>query len=186
MPADHSGTVSRPLMTGDQRAKTSDQSTAQTADSRISISIRVKRLPRQGPSTQIRVPIDDTHTRHFWYACYKPAPGRDAPVQDEVPVYNVIWQDDNGEFIVDFVDGGDIMACVTQGAIADRTRETLGASDGQKVGGVSPSACPSDSPSGRRTGLRTGSRTAKSCCVQSLAPAARGHRQHSAALSMES
>ena len=30
---------------------------------------------------------------------------------------------------MDFVDGQDIMACVSQGPIADRTRETLGASD---------------------------------------------------------
>ena len=28
---------------------------------------------------QIRVPVDDTHTRHYWYACYEPAPGRTAP-----------------------------------------------------------------------------------------------------------
>jgi 5,5'-dehydrodivanillate O-demethylase oxygenase subunit len=78
---------------------------------------------------QFRVPMDDTHTRHYWYACYEPAPGRTAPLQPEVPLYEVQWRDANGEFIVDFVDGGDIMACVTQGAIADRTRETLGASD---------------------------------------------------------
>lgn len=78
---------------------------------------------------QFRVPIDDTHTRHYWYACYEPAPGRVAPAQEEVPLYDVKWRHANGDFIVDFVDGGDIMACVTQGPVADRTRETLGASD---------------------------------------------------------
>jgi 5,5'-dehydrodivanillate O-demethylase len=77
---------------------------------------------------QIRVPIDDTHTWHVWYSCYR-IEGVDAPPQPEVPLYDVPWRDANGDFIVDFVDGGDIMAWVTQGAIADRTREMLGASD---------------------------------------------------------
>jgi 5,5'-dehydrodivanillate O-demethylase len=44
-------------------------------------------------------------------------------------VYDVPYLDAEGEFIVDNVDGQDMMAWVTQGAIADRTRENLGASD---------------------------------------------------------
>jgi 5,5'-dehydrodivanillate O-demethylase len=51
------------------------------------------------------------------------------PPQPRVPLYDVPWRDGRGGFIVDFVDGGDIMAWVTQGGIADRTRETLGSSD---------------------------------------------------------
>jgi 5,5'-dehydrodivanillate O-demethylase len=78
---------------------------------------------------QIRVPVDDTHTLHFWYSCYQPAPDKKAPPQAEVPLYEVPWQDAEGEFIVDFVDGGDIMVWVTQGQIAERTRELLVASD---------------------------------------------------------
>jgi 5,5'-dehydrodivanillate O-demethylase len=78
---------------------------------------------------QIRVPVDDTHTLHFWYACYLPAPGRSAPPQSQVPVYDVPWQDADGKFIVDFVDGGDIMTWVTQGPIADRKKEMLVGSD---------------------------------------------------------
>jgi 5,5'-dehydrodivanillate O-demethylase len=78
---------------------------------------------------QIRVPVDDTHTMHYWYACYRPAEGVAVPSQDEIPVYEVPWRDGNGEYLVDFVDGQDIMAWVTQGPIADRTRETLGSSD---------------------------------------------------------
>jgi 5,5'-dehydrodivanillate O-demethylase len=78
---------------------------------------------------QIRVPVDDTHTLHFWYSCYHPAPGTAVPHQERIPSYQVPWQDDQGEFIVDFVDGQDIMAWVTQGPIADRTREILGYSD---------------------------------------------------------
>jgi 5,5'-dehydrodivanillate O-demethylase len=78
---------------------------------------------------QIRTPVDDTHTLHFWYACYKPAAGKIVPEQREIPVYEVPWRDKDGRHIVDFVDGGDIMAWVTQGPIADRTRELLVGSD---------------------------------------------------------
>lgn len=78
---------------------------------------------------QIRVPVDDTHTMHYWYACYVPPPGVEAPRQTNVPAYEVSWRDASGDFIVDFVDGGDIMAWVSQGPIADRTRELLVASD---------------------------------------------------------
>lgn len=78
---------------------------------------------------QIRVPIDDTHTRHYWYACYRAAPGQNAPRQNLIPTYDVPWRNPDGSYIVDFVDGQDIMACVSQGPIADRTREQLGASD---------------------------------------------------------
>lgn len=78
---------------------------------------------------QIRVPVDDTTTRNYWYSCYRPAAGVCAPAQDEIPLYEVPWRGPDGEFLLDFVDGGDIMACVSQGPIADRTRERLGSSD---------------------------------------------------------
>ena len=77
---------------------------------------------------QIRVPMDDTHTLHFWYSCYK-IPQHKESIQTEIPVYEVPWRDTSGNFIVDFVDGGDIMAWVTQGPIADRTKEMLVSSD---------------------------------------------------------
>ncbi|MFO0745792.1 MAG: Rieske 2Fe-2S domain-containing protein [Myxococcota bacterium] len=83
---------------------------------------------------QIRVPVDDTSTLHLWYACYRAPPGRSAPPQTAVPIYDVPWRDEYGKFITDFVDGGDIMAWVSQGPIADRTRELLVSSDrGLKV-----------------------------------------------------
>jgi len=78
---------------------------------------------------QIRVPVDDTSTAHYWYSCYRSPTGAAAPRQDEVPLYDVPWRKPDGGFLVDFVDGGDIMACVTQGPIVDRTRENLGSSD---------------------------------------------------------
>jgi 5,5'-dehydrodivanillate O-demethylase len=66
---------------------------------------------------------------HYWYSCYRPPGGVAAPRQEGVPAYEVSWRDEQGGFRVDFVDGQDIMAWVTQGPIADRTRERLGASD---------------------------------------------------------
>jgi 5,5'-dehydrodivanillate O-demethylase len=75
------------------------------------------------------VPVDDTHTLHLWYSCYLPAPGAPPIEQDVVPVYDVPFRDGNGDFIVDYVDGGDIMTWVSQGAIADRTRELLSDTD---------------------------------------------------------
>jgi 5,5'-dehydrodivanillate O-demethylase len=80
---------------------------------------------------QIRVPIDDTHTLHFWYNAYVPLGGQPVPQRllDEVPVYEVPFMDANGEHLLDHVDAQDIMAWVTQGPIADRTSESLGASD---------------------------------------------------------
>jgi 5,5'-dehydrodivanillate O-demethylase len=80
---------------------------------------------------QIRVPMDDTHTLHLWYNAYVPLNG--APVSrkllDEVPVYDVPFLDAQGNYLIDLIDAQDIMAWVSQGPIADRTRETLGAQD---------------------------------------------------------
>lgn len=78
---------------------------------------------------QIRVPVDDTHTWHLWYACYCPADTQQEVTQSVIPLYEVPWCDEQGQHLVDFVDGQDIMACVTQGAVADRTREILASSD---------------------------------------------------------
>lgn len=78
---------------------------------------------------QFRVPIDDVTTMHYWYSCYLPPPEKHAPQQDVIPLYDVPWQNPDGSFITDFVDGGDIMTWVTQGKIADRTREMLVSSD---------------------------------------------------------
>lgn len=82
-------------------------------------------------SFQMRVPVDDHHTLHLWYNAY--IPPRDAIVPThllaKVHIYDVPFKDTHGEFIVDNVDGQDMMAWITQGAVADRTRENLGSSD---------------------------------------------------------
>jgi 5,5'-dehydrodivanillate O-demethylase len=82
-------------------------------------------------SFQIRVPVDDEHTLHLWYNAYVPPEGVAVPsrLTERVHVYDVPFRDAAGEFIVDNVDGQDMMAWITQGPIADRRRENLGASD---------------------------------------------------------
>jgi 5,5'-dehydrodivanillate O-demethylase len=50
-------------------------------------------------------------------------------LRERVWLYDVPYVDEHGEFILDNIDGQDMMAWITQGTIADRTRENLGASD---------------------------------------------------------
>jgi 5,5'-dehydrodivanillate O-demethylase len=76
----------------------------------------------------IRVPIDDENTWALWYTAYCPG-GR--PVTDPGPVtsYEIPWRRPDGDFLLNNVEGQDIMAWVTQGRIADRTQEHLGTVD---------------------------------------------------------
>ena len=59
------------------------------------------------------------------------APGADVPERllRDTPVYDVPFMDENGDYLLDLVHAQDIMNWVTQGPIADRTKENLGASD---------------------------------------------------------
>ena len=77
------------------------------------------------------VPVDDTNTLHFWYHAYVPPEDAEVPphLLDRVPVYEPPVKDANGEYLLDYIHAQDIMAWVTQGPIADRTKEKLGASD---------------------------------------------------------
>jgi 5,5'-dehydrodivanillate O-demethylase len=82
-------------------------------------------------SFQMRVPVDDTHTMHLWFNAYVPPQGVAVPehLLEKVHTYEVPFMDDKGEYIVDNVDGQDMMAWISQGAIADRSLENLGATD---------------------------------------------------------
>ena len=82
-------------------------------------------------SFQMRVPVDDTHTMHLWFNAYVPPQGVEVPkhLLGKVHTYEVPFMDDKGEYIVDNVDGQDMMAWISQGAIADRSLENLGATD---------------------------------------------------------
>ncbi|HWH80475.1 MAG TPA: Rieske 2Fe-2S domain-containing protein [Candidatus Binatus sp.] len=90
---------------------------------------------RQANRTQIRVPIDDTHT---WivYVHFVPDTAEPRPANGEVPVnYRKPFKSPLGarhpdtKFRLDEVDAQDFMAWETQGPILDRTRERLAVSD---------------------------------------------------------
>ena len=80
---------------------------------------------------QIRVPMDDENTLHVWYTAFVPPRGVDVlpHLTEKMYTYEVPWLDENGDPLVDNVDGQDLMAWVSQGRIADRTSENLGWSD---------------------------------------------------------
>jgi 5,5'-dehydrodivanillate O-demethylase len=87
-----------------------------------------------GAGFQIRVPIDDTHTAHWWYRCYRKSASDQPQKPEEIPFYNVPVPQlaENGEPQWQFLDnnsGQDIVAWITQGPIVDRSTESLGRSD---------------------------------------------------------
>ena len=79
------------------------------------------------PRFDIRVPLDDTNTLHYWYEALPRAPG--SPEQPRVPVEEWRYLNDNGRILVETVAGQDVMAFMTQGPISDRSTERLGTSD---------------------------------------------------------
>jgi 5,5'-dehydrodivanillate O-demethylase len=90
---------------------------------------------RQANRTQIRVPVDDTHT---WivYVHFVPDSAEPRANKDDVPVsYRKPYKNPPGvlhpfaKFRLNEVDAQDFMAWETQGPILDRTRERLAGSD---------------------------------------------------------
>ena len=89
---------------------------------------------RAGGGFQIRVPVDDTHTAHWWFRCYQMEDGDTQQTPEDIPLYNVPVPDfdEEGRVPWDVLDnnsGQDIVAWITQGAVADRNHEALGRSD---------------------------------------------------------
>lgn len=88
------------------------------------------RLPRaSGDTLHFRVPVDDEHTRVIIFEAY-PAPADEVTPPDETPYvyeYDPPGWDDDAE--LNSVRRQDRVAWETQGVIADRSREVLGASD---------------------------------------------------------
>jgi 5,5'-dehydrodivanillate O-demethylase len=84
-------------------------------------------LGGERPRLGFRVPIDDTRTMNYalFTEAYKPG---EQP-QTAVPFYEVPYKRENGQLIVETVIGQDMMACVTQGTVANRTIEHLGTTD---------------------------------------------------------
>ena len=77
---------------------------------------------------QIRVPVDDTHTHMIFYTVHAPE-GGEIPENPPCVDYEYEWIREDGTYIVDYIEGQDIMAWVTQGEIADRTAEKITKSD---------------------------------------------------------
>ena len=52
---------------------------------------------------QIRVPVDDTNTLHYWYTAYAPPSGAHVPAKrlNEVPLFDVPFRNETGEFNLD-------------------------------------------------------------------------------------
>ena len=82
-------------------------------------------------SFQIRVPVDDTTTMHYWYNAYTVHPDIAIPAHllDGVALYEVPFRKDDGTFLVELLDAQDVMAWVAQGPIAKRELEKLGTTD---------------------------------------------------------
>jgi 5,5'-dehydrodivanillate O-demethylase oxygenase subunit len=80
----------------------------------------------------LRIPIDDTHTQVIWLG-FTPSP--DGSITDprteepELVYVKSLMTEDGSEFHVETYPSQDSMAWVTQGGIADRTAEHLGAGD---------------------------------------------------------
>jgi 5,5'-dehydrodivanillate O-demethylase len=102
-------------------------------DWRIGHPVMFPNVLRVGANFQYRVPVDDTHTLHIWFTAYPHPPGEEVPKQDKVPHYKVpLPIDELGEVDLTLMDnncGQDIVAWVSQGAIANRSNEKLGESD---------------------------------------------------------
>ena len=91
---------------------------------------------RQGNATQIRVPMDDEHTRVFFVRFFPTEDGSEVTDEGDPPVEQLGPYKDPADklypytrFTVNQVQPQDHMAWETQGPIADRTKENLSFSD---------------------------------------------------------
>lgn len=76
---------------------------------------------------QFRVPVDNETTAVYWYEAREPQAG-ETPTR-EVPLVDNPWRTPNGEYMLDTINGQDMMVMVTQGSITDHSLEHLGESD---------------------------------------------------------
>lgn len=82
----------------------------------------------------MRLPVDDTHTLIFRHQFTPSADGAIQPQPKVVPVqHDKPFRGEDGEYHFNSFASQDAMAWETQGAITDRSRETLGVGDGGVV-----------------------------------------------------
>ena len=84
-------------------------------------------LGGERPRLGYRVPIDERTSLFVSVFTLNYAPNE--PRQTSVPFYDMPYRHEDGRLIVETVIGQDIMASVTQGAVADRTTEHLATTD---------------------------------------------------------
>ncbi len=87
-----------------------------------------------GPAVQIRVPIDDTHTAHWWFMTHDKDANEPEQRFEDIPFFSppVIELNEEGQprwEILDSNSAQDVAAWITQGEISDRESEHLGHSD---------------------------------------------------------
>ena len=80
---------------------------------------------------QIRVPVDDETTEHYWYNAYEFPEGSEIPADllGTCPAYDISARDADGNYALQYVFAQDVMAWETQGRIAQRHLEHLSAND---------------------------------------------------------
>jgi 5,5'-dehydrodivanillate O-demethylase len=82
-------------------------------------------------SYQLRVPMDDENTMHYWYWAFEPPEGAEVPAHllDQLYVAEMPVRDERGGYVLDTIGVQDIMAWETQGHVARRDLERLGTTD---------------------------------------------------------
>jgi 5,5'-dehydrodivanillate O-demethylase len=80
---------------------------------------------------QIRVPIDDDTTEHYWYNTFVFPEGTDIPADlaGRCPAYDISARGADGEYALQYVFAQDVMVWEMQGAIAKRHLEHLASHD---------------------------------------------------------
>jgi 5,5'-dehydrodivanillate O-demethylase len=78
---------------------------------------------------QIRVPIDDYTTHHYYYTAYRPLTSKTVPEQHRIPLYDIPLRGADGSYNLDVPEIQDMVMWISQGPIADRTKERLSRSD---------------------------------------------------------
>jgi 5,5'-dehydrodivanillate O-demethylase oxygenase subunit len=82
-----------------------------------------------GDHFEWRVPVDDENTLNVTWSFIRVPREREPYVQPVIPSWTSPIRDASGRLITSHVINQDILAWVGQGRVADRSRETLGASD---------------------------------------------------------